>query len=80
MGYGKANNYAVKQAQNNILYFINTDVFAEKECFSKMLDALMLENVACVQPLLIGLKITEYSVQEVLLVLFTRSIFLQVAC
>lgn len=53
LGYGKANNYAVKQAQNNILYFINTDVFAEKECFSKMLDALMLENVACVQPLLI---------------------------
>ena len=52
-GYGRVNNYAVKQAQNNILYFINTDVFAEKDCFEKMLDALMGENVACVQPLLI---------------------------
>lgn len=53
VGYGKANNYAVKQSQNNILYFINTDVFAEKDCFAKMLNALMDENVACVQPLLI---------------------------
>lgn len=53
VGYGKANNYAVKQSQNNILYFINTDIFAEKECFNKMLNALMDESVACVQPLLI---------------------------
>lgn len=53
VGYGKANNYAVKQSQNNILYFINADVFAEKGCFTKMLDALMDKNVACVQPLLI---------------------------
>ena len=53
IGYGKANNYAVKQSQNNILYFINTDVFAEKDCFTKMLSALKEENVACVQPLLI---------------------------
>lgn len=53
VGYGKANNYAVKQSQNNILYFINTDVFAEKDCFAKMLNALMEENVTCVQPLLI---------------------------
>lgn len=52
-GYGKANNYAVKQAQNSVLYFINTDVFAEKKCFEKMFNALMGENVACVQPLLI---------------------------
>ena len=53
IGYGKANNYAVKQSQNNILYFINTDVFAEKDCFPKMYNALMQKNVACVQPLLI---------------------------
>lgn len=53
LGYGKANNYAVRQSQNDILYFINTDVFADKECFSKMYSALMTPNVACVQPLLI---------------------------
>lgn len=53
VGYGKANNYAVKHAKNNFLYFINTDVFAEKDCFLKMLEALMGKNVACVQPLLI---------------------------
>ena len=53
LGYGRANNYAVKQSKNNILYFINTDVFAEKGCFEKMYNALMIENVACVQPLLI---------------------------
>lgn len=53
VGYGKANNYGVKQSKNNILYFINTDVFAEKDCFEKMYNALKIEKVACVQPLLI---------------------------
>ena len=53
LGYGKANNYAVNQAHNNILFFINTDVFADKDCFSKMFTALKDINVACVQPLLI---------------------------
>lgn len=52
-GYGKANNYAVLQSHNDILYFINTDVFADKDCFRKMYTALMNPNVACVQPLLI---------------------------
>lgn len=53
VGYGKANNYGVKQSEGSILYFINTDVFAEEGCFEKMYNALKNENVACVQPLLI---------------------------
>lgn len=53
VGYGKANNYGVKKSNNNILYFINTDVFPEKGCFEKLHNALQEKNVACVQPLLI---------------------------
>lgn len=53
MGYGRANNYAVKQSSGDILYFINTDVFADKGCFEKMYYHLINGSASCVQPLLI---------------------------
>ena len=53
VGYGKANNYAVKQSVGEYIYFINSDIFAEEDCFEKMYQKLTTENVDCVQPLLI---------------------------
>ncbi len=53
VGYGKANNLAVKASHGEYLFFINTDVFAESDCFSKMLDVLSSGQADCVQPLLL---------------------------
>lgn len=53
VGYGKANNIGVKESKNNFLFFINTDVFAEENCFEKMLECLKKKHADCVQPLLI---------------------------
>lgn len=53
VGYGKANNIGVNESKNNILFFINTDVFAEENCFEQMLKCLEQNYADCVQPLLI---------------------------
>jgi len=53
VGYGKANNFGVQQSTGEYIYFINSDIFAEEDCFEKMHLKLTTENVACVQPLLI---------------------------
>ena len=50
VGYGKANNYAVKQSKNNILYFINSirkhkiripQKYSEIKVFSKIVKILL---------------------------------------
>lgn len=53
IGYGKANNLGVQNSTGEYLFFINTDIFVEKECFEKMYDALYTGIADCVQPLLI---------------------------
>lgn len=53
VGYGKANNIGVGASTNDYLFFINTDVFADDNCFEKMLDSLEKNEADCVQPLLI---------------------------
>ena len=53
LGYGKANNIGVENAQNEYIFFINIDVFASRDCFEKMYDCLCQGNADCVQPLLI---------------------------
>jgi GT2 family glycosyltransferase len=53
VGYGIANNIGVDISTNDYLFFINTDVFAEKNCFHEMYNCLMRNDADCVQPLLI---------------------------
>lgn len=53
VGYGKANNLAVRHAHGEILFFINNDIFAEDDCFEKMSTAIESGVADCVQPLLI---------------------------
>lgn len=53
VGYGKANNIGADISSGKYLFFINTDVFPEKDCFNKMLQCLDKEEADCVQPLLI---------------------------
>lgn len=52
-GYGRANNIGVDYSTNDFLFFINTDVFAQDECFHKMYKCLQDNYADCVQPLLI---------------------------
>lgn len=53
VGYGKANNIGVDVSTKDYLFFINTDIFVENDCFELMFGYLK-ENIAdCVQPLLI---------------------------
>lgn len=53
VGYGKANNIGVDKSSNDYLFFINTDIFAEVNCFERMLNCLEQNKADCVQPLLI---------------------------
>lgn len=53
LGYGQANNLAVKYATGEYLFFINSDIFAEETCFEKMLNTLKNGTADCVQPLLL---------------------------
>lgn len=52
-GYGKANNFGVKNSTGEYLFFINSDIFAEKGCFEKMYATLQTGVADCVQPLLL---------------------------
>lgn len=52
-GYGKANNIGVLKSSGEYIFFINTDVFANNECFIKMLSVLTSSKADCVQPLLL---------------------------
>lgn len=52
-GYGVANNIGVCKSTNDYLFFINTDVFVENDCFEKMYAYLKANLADCVQPLLI---------------------------
>lgn len=53
VGYGKANNIGVLKSNGEYIFFINTDIFANNDCFTKMLSALISSEVDCVQPLLL---------------------------
>ena len=53
VGYGKANNIAVKHSSGEYLFFINCDIFVESGCFEKMYAVLENGKADCVQPLLI---------------------------
>lgn len=53
VGYGKANNIGVLKSNGEYIFFINTDIFANDDCFTKMLSALTLSGADCVQPLLL---------------------------
>ena len=52
-GYGKANNIGVDNSEGKYLFFINTDIFIQSDCFDKMYNVLTQGIAACVQPLLI---------------------------
>ncbi len=53
VGYGIANNIAVEKAHGSVLFFINTDVFADSKCFSAIETAISRNLGDCVQPLLL---------------------------
>lgn len=53
VGYGKANNIGVEKATKDYLFFINTDIFAEENCFELMYKYLDQNIADCVQPLLL---------------------------
>lgn len=53
VGYGKANNIAVKYSSGEYLFFINCDIFVKHGCFEEMYAALETGKADCVQPLLI---------------------------
>lgn len=53
LGFGVANNLAVKHSHGDYLFFINCDVFVEKKCFEKLYASLAAGKADCVQPLLI---------------------------
>lgn len=52
-GYGKANNIGVSKSNGKYIFFINTDIFANNDCFVKMYVALSSSKADCVQPLLL---------------------------
>lgn len=53
LGYGCSNNIGVENADGEYLFFINTDVFPEKNCFETLLYQLKMGHADCVQPLLL---------------------------
>lgn len=53
IGYGKANNLAVRHSHGDILFFINSDIFAAEDCFVKMQKSIENGVADCVQPLLL---------------------------
>lgn len=53
LGYGKANNLGVKNSTGDFLFFINSDIFVEGDCFEKMYHVLESGLADCVQPMLI---------------------------
>lgn len=53
VGYGRANNIGVEKSTKDYLFFINTDVFVEKNCFELMYEYLEQNTADCVQPLLL---------------------------
>ena len=52
-GYGAANNFGVSMSNGEYLFFINSDIFANSSCYTKMLEALKENRAECVQPLLV---------------------------
>lgn len=51
--YAHVNNYGRTFAESELLIFMNTDIFLQKNCLKSMIDALYQNNVHAVQPLLI---------------------------
>lgn len=52
-GYSYANNFGRKYVETDLLIFMNTDIFVEKNCLEKMIQSLYSNHVQAVQPLLI---------------------------
>lgn len=53
VGYGRANNLGVLKSSGEYIFFINTDIFADNECFIEMYSVLASSKADCVQPLLL---------------------------
>lgn len=51
--YAHVNNFGRRYAQSNLLFFMNTDIFVQKNCLEIMIDSLQKNNVHAVQPLLL---------------------------
>lgn len=51
--YAHVNNFGRKYAQSDLLLFMNTDIFVQKNCLEIMIDSLRKNNVHAVQPLLL---------------------------
>lgn len=51
--YAHVNNFGRKYAESDLLFFMNTDIFVQKNCLEIMIDSLQKNNVQAVQPLLL---------------------------
>lgn len=51
--YAHVNNFGRRYAQSDLLFFMNTDIFVQKDCLEIMIDSLRKNNVHAVQPLLL---------------------------
>lgn len=51
--YAHVNNFGRRYAQSELLFFMNTDIFVQKNCLEIMIDSLKKNNVQAVQPLLL---------------------------
>lgn len=51
--YAHVNNFGRRYAQSDLLFFMNTDIFVQKNCLEIMIDSLRKNNVHAVQPLLL---------------------------
>jgi len=51
--YAHVNNYGRRFAESDLLIFMNTDIFLQKNCIELMIDALYQNKAHAVQPLLI---------------------------
>lgn len=52
-GYSYANNFGRQYAVTDLLIFMNTDIFVDRNCLETMIQALHTNHVQAVQPLLI---------------------------
>lgn len=53
IGYSKANNYAVKQAESDLLIFLNSDTFPMPNSLNYLIEAMEDENMGVIQGMLL---------------------------